>query len=156
MGVIAMVDLINRFDFWFSLACAGLVLYLWGRRRWRRFLMSREERVRSVPLRSVETYFAAPEMAKPKPPKPEIIWSVEETERDKIEFAELAVAEALARLILAGELDKTKAIKIGAGKKSGEGYQKWARLVGAAIDRQKQPEFPTLEATRRPSVVERP
>jgi len=46
MGVVVMVDLLNRFDFYFSLVCAGLVLYLWGRRRWRRFLMSREKPVR--------------------------------------------------------------------------------------------------------------
>jgi hypothetical protein len=50
--------------------------------------------------------------------------------------AETAVADALARLIIADQLDLTIAVKIGAGKKSGEGYQKWSRLVKAAIARQ--------------------
>lgn len=52
--------------------------------------------------------------------------------------AETAVSDALARLIIADELDLTTAVKIGCGKKSGEGYQKWSRLVKAGIERQKQ------------------
>lgn len=72
-----------------------------------------------------------------------------------LSLQQTAAAEALARLIIAGELDLTKAVKIGMGKKSGAGYQKASQQVKAAIERQKQPEFPTLEASRRPSVVER-
>lgn len=51
---------------------------------------------------------------------------------------ETAVAGALARLILADELDLTTAVKIGCGKKSGEGYQKWSRLVKAAMEEQRE------------------
>src|SRR6478672_8908696 len=39
-----MADLLNRFDFYFSLFCAGLVLYLWARRWWRRFRASEPRR----------------------------------------------------------------------------------------------------------------
>lgn len=56
--------------------------------------------------------------------------------------AETAVADALARLILADELDVTTAVKIGCGKKSGEGYQKWSRLIRAAMERQKEQATP--------------
>ena len=36
-----MTDLFNRLDFYISLIGIGLVVYLWGRRWWRRFIMSR-------------------------------------------------------------------------------------------------------------------
>lgn len=52
--------------------------------------------------------------------------------------AETAVSDVLARLIIAGELDLTTAVKVGCGKKSGEGYQKWSRLIRAAMERQQE------------------
>lgn len=59
--------------------------------------------------------------------------------------AETAIADALARLIIAEELNLTTAVKIGCGQKSGEGYQKWSRLVKSAIERQKQQVTPIAQ-----------
>jgi group I intron endonuclease len=59
-------------------------------------------------------------------------------ERRLVIDAETQVAHALARLVVAEEIDLTKVVKIGAGKKSGEGYQKWSGLVKAAIEEQKE------------------
>ena len=98
--------------------------------------------------------FSAVSRGETKPETAETRPSVAETEAEKIHFAETEVARALARLIIADELDLTKAVKIGAGKKSGEGYQKWSRLVRAAIEEQRHPEYPTLAAQQRPSVVD--
>jgi hypothetical protein len=86
----------------------------------------------------------------PDPPR-----SVAETEQEKITFAETYAADVVARLILAGEIDLTKTVKIGFEAKSGAKYQKYSGLVKAAQERQRQPQFPTLAAQQRPSVVER-
>lgn len=107
-------------------------------------------RVRSAPLRSAEPRFAAVSAEETNTETAETARRVAETEKEKIHFAETAVADALARLIIAEELDKTTAVKIGAGKKSGEGYQKWSRLVQAAIERQKEPPFPALVEQQLP------
>jgi hypothetical protein len=53
------------------------------------------------------------------------------------ESIDLAKSELLARLVLAGEVGKTKAVQIGAGAMSGKKYQKWSRLVEVAMDRQR-------------------
>ena len=112
-------------------------------------------RVRSEPLRSEDRRFTAVSSAETNNETGETGRASAEIEREKISFAETAVAEALARLVIAEEVDLTKAVKIGAGKKSGEGYQKWSRLVKVAIDRLKEPEYPALAAQQRPSVVEK-
>ncbi len=124
--------------------CIAIALWYVPRYLWRQYFrghMSSDGRVRSVPLTQTEPVYSASPPRNRNAETPNLARSADDIERDKISFAETAVADALARLILADELDKTKAIKIGAGKKSGEGYQKWARLVGASIDRQKEPQF---------------
>jgi len=117
--------------------------------------MSRSGGVRSYPLTPSDRRFTAVSSAEINNETDEIPRRIEEIEREKISFAEVAVAEALARLVIAEEVDLTKAIKIGAGKKSGEGYQKWSKLVKAAIERLKEPEFPALAAQQRQSIVEK-
>jgi hypothetical protein len=82
--------------------------------------------------------FSAVSRGETKSETPETRPSVAEIEAEKVHFAETAVARALARLIVAEEVDLTKAIKIGVDKRSGEGYQKWSRLVKAAIEEQKE------------------
>lgn len=82
--------------------------------------------------------FSAVSRGETKPETPETRPSVAEIEAEKIHFAEAAVAHALARLVIAEEVDLTKVVKIGAGKKSGEGYQKWSGLVKAAIEEQRE------------------
>jgi hypothetical protein len=118
-------------------------------------IMSRSGGVRSYPLSSSDRRFTAVSSAERNNETGETAPSPAEIEREKISFAENAVAEALARLVISEELDLTKAVKIGAGKKSGEGYQKWSRLVKAAIERLKEPEFPALAAQQRQSIVEK-
>ena len=118
-------------------------------------IMSRSEGVRSYPLSPNDRRFTAVSSAEINNETDETAPSPAEIEREKISFAENFAAEHLARLILAGELDLTKAVKIGAGKKSGEGYQKWSKLVKAAMERLKEPEFPALAAQQRPSIIEK-
>jgi hypothetical protein len=118
-------------------------------------LMSRSGGVRSYPLSPSDRRFTAVSSAERNSETGETAPAPAEIEREKIHFAENAVAEALARLVISEELDLTKAVKIGAGKKSGEGYQKWSRLVKAAIERLKEPEFPALAAQQRQSIVEK-
>lgn len=118
-------------------------------------IMSRSGGVRSYPLSPGDRRFTAVSSAERNNETDETAPSPAEIEREKIYFAENAVAEALARLVISEELDLTKAIKIGAGKKSGEGYQKWSKLVKAAIERLKEPEFPALAAQQRQSIVEK-
>lgn len=118
-------------------------------------IMSRSEGVRSYPLSPSDRRFNAVSSAEINNETDETAPAPAEIEREKISFAETAVAEALARLVISGELDLTKAVKIGAGKKSGEGYQKWSKLVKVAIERLKEPEFPTLAAQQRQSIVEK-
>lgn len=60
------------------------------------------------------------------------------------------VADALARLIEAGELDKTPAIKIGLGGKSGDAYQKKKALLDAALERA-QPRTPIADRPTKAS-----
>lgn len=118
-------------------------------------IMSRSEGVRSYPLSPSDRRFTAFSSAEINNETAETARAPAEIEREKISFAETAVAEALARLVIAEELDLSKAVKIGAGKKSGEGYQKWSKLVKAAMERLKEPEYPALAAQQRPSVVEK-
>jgi hypothetical protein len=118
-------------------------------------IMSRSEGVRSYPISPSDRHFTAVSSAEINNETGETPRPVEETEREKISFAETAVAEALARLIIAEELDLTKAVKIGAGKKSGEGYQKWSKLIKVAMERLREPEYPALVAQQRPSIVEK-
>jgi hypothetical protein len=107
-------------------------------RGWRASLMSRSD-VKSAPqYAGNESRFSAVSRGETNPETPETGRSVAETEAEKIHFAETSVAQALARLVIAEELDLTKAVKIGAGKKSGEGYQKWSKLVKAAIEEQRE------------------
>jgi hypothetical protein len=68
--------------------------------------------------------------------------SAAEIEEEKITFAETEVAHALALLIIAGELDLTKAVKIGCNAKSGAKYQKHSGLVKTAIEQQKEQSTP--------------
>jgi hypothetical protein len=90
--------------------------------------------------------FSAVSSAEIKKETGETLPSRADIEQEKVSFAETAVAEALARLVIAEEVDLSKAVKIGAGKKSGEGYQKWSKLVKEAMDRQR--EVPTPIALR--------
>lgn len=94
---------------------------------------------RFTPVSPGETNAETPKLQTPSPAPDEII-SLQET----------AVAEALARLIIAEKIGLTDAVKIGTGKKSGEGYQKWSGLVKAAIDRQQQPQYQPLNDQRQP------
>ena len=119
-------------------------------------IMVRREGALSYPLSSSDRRFTAVSSAEINNETDETAPSPAEIESEKISFAETSVAEALARLILAGELDLTKAVKIGTGKKSGEGYQKWSKLVKAAMEHLKEPEYPALAAQQRPSIVEKP
>jgi hypothetical protein len=62
------------------------------------------------------------------------------------------MADALARLVISGELQKTSAIKIGLGGKSGESYQAKKRLLDEALLRQAPPKFradPEIDDWRR-------
>lgn len=67
----------------------------------------------------------------------------------------LGETTALARLVVAGKLGLTDAVKIGADAKSGEKYQRRSREIKAEVERLKEPQYPALTATRKPSVVER-
>src|SRR6476659_10178863 len=60
-----MTELFNRLDFYISIIGAGLVLYLWVRRWWRRFLMSKDP-----PVRYEYRPVAPPETVVPKLPAP--------------------------------------------------------------------------------------
>lgn len=104
----------------------------------RDMLMSRHGTGYAPPIRADDRRFSAVSRGETKSEIPETRPSVAEIEAEKIHFAETAVAHALARLVTAEEVDLTKAVKIGAGKKSGEGYQKWSGLVKAAIEEQRE------------------
>jgi hypothetical protein len=64
----------------------------------------------------------------------EIVRPVAENEDERIVLAQ---TEILARLVISGEVGKTKAIQIGAGVKSGKKYQRVSRLVEVEIERQR-------------------
>jgi hypothetical protein len=67
-----MTDLFNRLDFWISLIGAGLVVYLWGRRWWRRFTASGDQHREPT----VQRYYypePTPPLASPRPePRPPV------------------------------------------------------------------------------------
>lgn len=108
-------------------------------------------RVRSVPLQpNYDRRFSAVSSAEINDETSETAPTPAETEAEKIAFAENYAADVIARLILADELDLTKAVKIGFGKKSGEGYQKYSRLTRAAMERQQ----PTTPIAGRPTTAE--
>lgn len=125
---------------------AGLAMLVLKFVNWRENMSSRG--VRSVALEpNYDSRFTAVSREETNYETAETRPSVAEIEAEKIHFAETEVARALARLIVAEELDLTKAVKIGAGKKSGEGYQKWSRLVKAAIEEQKLSSTPIAGRT---------
>lgn len=107
-------------------------------------------RVRSVRVYSDDRRFTAISTAETNSETEETPTPSAETEAEKIAFAENYAADVVARLILADELDLTKAVKIGFGKKSGEGYQKYSRLTRAAMERQQ----PTTPIAGRPTKAE--
>lgn len=118
-----------------------------------RQLMSRQQApggVRSAPLKSGERGVS------PLAGKPEIAETAQqkaETEKEKMSFAETAVAEALARLVLDNKIGLTDAVRIGMGRKSGDRYSEGSALVKAAIERLRPPEsekYRELDEARRP------
>lgn len=123
-----------------TVALAGVAYLVLLVARWHRNRIHyvQQPRVRSVRLRSDDRRFTAVSPAETNDETDETTGSPTETEQEKIAFAETYAAEVVARLILAEELDLTPTIKIGFGKKSGEGYQKYSRLVRAAMERQKE------------------
>jgi hypothetical protein len=112
-------------------------------------LMSRSAPQYVSQKREDDRRFSAVSRGETKPETAETRPSVAEIEAEKIHFAETQVAHALARLVVAEVIDLTKVVKIGAGKKSGEGYQKWSGLVKAAIEEQK--ETTTTPIANRPT-----
>lgn len=150
-GVIFFLSIVGLI-FLAGIAYAVLLVARWQANRIRYVTPTR---VRSYPLSSNDRRFSAVSSAERNSETDETVPSPAEIEREKISFAENFAADHLARLVLAEEVDLSKAIKIGAGKKSGEGYQKWSKLVKAAMERQKEPEFPALAAQQRPSIVEK-
>lgn len=70
------------------------------------------------------------------------------------ELITLGETRAIARLVASETIGLTEGVKIGAGAKSGERYQKRTRQIKAEVEKLKAPEYPALEATKRPSVVE--
>lgn len=94
----------------------------------------------------------------PIPPKESVSAAVSASESgvsavSDLRFAaeiDAKVADALARLIEAGELDKTPAIKIGLGGKSGDAYQKKKALLDAALERA-QPRTPIADRPTKAS-----
>jgi hypothetical protein len=70
-----------------------------------------------------------------------------ETENELISFGE---TQALARLIAAGKLGLTEAVKIGADAKSGEKYQKRSREIKEELARISGPQFLPLDENKRP------
>jgi hypothetical protein len=74
-----------------------------------------------------------------------------ETQNELITFGENL---AIARLVASGAIGLTEGVKTGAGAKSGEKYQKRTRQIKAEVEKLKEPEFPALAASKRPSIVE--
>lgn len=75
-----------------------------------------------------------------------------EKQDETFSFAEMEAyaADALARLIISGELDKTPAVKA-LGGKSGEAYQQKKAILDAALERQRDgPQYRPLDANRQP------
>jgi hypothetical protein len=116
---------------------ANRVRYVEPRREWRNFETPVDRRF--TPISPAETNEINSETPR----------RVAEIEQEKITFAETEVARALARLILAGELDLTKAVKIGTGAKSGAKYQKHSALIKEAIEQLREPPYPTLQAQQQ-------
>jgi len=96
-------------------------------------------------IRPTSAYFRAryagklrPVSAAKRTPKPaETPHDIRETDGETISFGgspDQAVAASLARLIHAGKLQLTDAVRIGCGAKSGERYQRWSRLIKAALE----------------------
>lgn len=74
-----------------------------------------------------------------------------ETRNELITFGENA---AIARLVASGAIGLTEGVKIGAAAKSGEKYQKRTRQIKQEVEKLKEPEYPALAASKRPSIVE--
>lgn len=91
----------------------------------------------------------------PDETNPEIGETPQRIAEIRAESFTLGETEALARLVASGKLGLTDAVKIGADAKSGEKYQRRSREIKAEVERLKEPQYPALAATRKPSVVER-
>jgi hypothetical protein len=123
---------------------AGVCMLILKYVNWREHMSSRG--VRSVALESnYDRRFSAVSRGETNYETAETYQPVEETESQKIHFAETEVARALARLILAEKVGLTDAVKVGCGKKSGEAYQRASAQVKAAIEEQKQAVTPIAE-----------
>lgn len=115
-------------------------------------LMSRSAGVRSYPLSASDRRFTAVSPAERNSETDKPAPAPVETQAELICLGE---TRALARLIVEEKIGLTDAVKIGAGAKSGEKYQKRSREIKAEVERLKEPEYPALAAQQRPSIVER-
>ena len=75
-----------------------------------------------------------------------------QTETFSFAETEAKVADALARLVISGDLQKTPAIQKGLQGKSGEAYQAKKALLDAAIERNQPPKYRELDENLKPKV----
>jgi hypothetical protein len=110
-------------------------------RRWMRVMSRSAART----MAQVSTQNTAVSVAKLTGETAEIPQRVAENSAETFTFGE---TQALARLVAAGKLGLTDAVKIGADAKSGEKYQKRSQEIKAAVARLQQ-KYPELNPDRQ-------